>query len=1239
MSTKTPSPPRLETEVDSQRENPMSELPKDAPGFVHLSQENAPDEIADHQPEKIVDGEVGRGHKIKDEEKEVSLADLGKITAANTNRAQYPGEHSTEAIDANIPSDIALDETSLAAQNEYAAPPDMLNGPSEGLPGGFDRMAQLQPELPPTLPVTQFDEQEFAVDPPGSEALNREQTGYFKLELPDAQLYIDTLRTIIGRDVDAVRRKKLGTLQHDGSQYDGMSIVSESGGVVNLGLKESRRHGHSRSRTSRSSSEYKGSRRNSLVQHELPSKVVTNRKNGTSKRPSARIHSKITSAGSRGDDDTTVVRLHAKEGSHGGGISRDHAAIVYNFEEQAFELQIYGRNGAFVNDQFYHQTGVVNLVHGCTITISGVSMRWLLPNDGQGVLGSEAQSAMSFEFEDGRGESIAMHDSSDSTSSDEEDDGEVPELETNDVDLQYESDDDEPDSDEGDAALIHHNIDHDEDESDNADDHEVELAESRRVGKAHRSNRPVGSKPKPSIKLSFKKAKPTKETKAKKNEAELALDKSSKSKSKPPSTQVEPKPEPVPDPAMAEFLKSIPPEMIPPKRKGPGRPPKNGIMSKREQALLVRQQKEAQKAEAIKNGTLKATKLKPGEVDDALTGKRKYTKRRRPEDEQEGSAEFQDTIEGGDDGQELSPSAGKPFKEKRPPKPARSPSPVFDESQLTPEQLAKPTQSYVILIHEALSNAPSGHMSLPQIYRAIERRYPYFKLKVSTQGWQSSVRHNLSQHAAFKKIEREGKGWQWGLVPDINIEKEKKRRPTPPPMPPQPYYQPPPQMFRPQQFAYPGMPPDGRQPPPHMPYMYPPPPGHGYPPGSFAPGMAPPNGLPLPPGAPQANTTYQSPYTPAPSAPSQTQGPQQPAHHMMRPPFYPAHPGHNHQAGSPGQIQGPHPPPGPPQYHQFQQRPPSTMIPFDQTPAVVEQMTNFKEILLKTLTLPDAERLIDRVISQATGKMPPTKEVMDSTTADAGIYKAVCDMLKPLRAKFDQENTASHYRPAPIQQDLKNIPITATSNTGTLASRNEPSPQEPQQQEASPARPIPQGIEAPDQPVAGGNGSSMTPLVGPESVQAPAETSEDSQPPDSRPGESGEKAGEVSASHTSADKTLANVKAPNNTGSMPLHNQERAQIFDLLQRLDPNAATEKPKDDPTVHAADTKAESPSAEIEEAEVSTQSHPTSATAVLHASEEAATMVMNAMGTAPKRQREDEQEDSLEPNEEPQAKRIAV
>ena len=103
------------------------------------------------------------------------------------------------------------------------------------------------------------------------------------------------------------------------------------------------------------------------------------------------------------------------------------------------------------------------------------------------------------------------------------------------------------------------------------------------------------------------------------------------------------------------------------------------------------------------------------------------------------------------------------------------------EADYTDEQLQRPNANYVILIHEAIKDSKSGEMNLQQIYHAIERRYPFYRFKVSTTGWQSSVRHNLQQNEAFIKVRREGKGYVWGVNPNVTVEKEKRKRVTPPP--------------------------------------------------------------------------------------------------------------------------------------------------------------------------------------------------------------------------------------------------------------------------------------------------------------------------------------------------------------------------------------------------------------------------------------------------------------------------
>ena len=475
----------------------------------------------------------------------------------------------------------------------------------------------------------------------------------------------------------------------------------------------------------------------------------------------------------------------------GRGISKRHLRIAYNFDETVFEIKILGRNGCFVNDEYYAPGEVQTLTNGSTIWVGGVSIRFLLPDVGLGETGAETH----LDSDSLSGGNMGF-DMADSTEGGSEDDVE----------------------DEKRWRETINGEDEEEENEDEAEDEDVEEEEQEEEA-----------------------------------EEPQVVHRRVKGKKKP-------EPEPLPKP----------------KRKGPGRPPKNGIISKREQALLARQAREkAQVVAERDSGTpkdpsrVKASKdmkiVKKEQHAPQTNGKRKYTKRKRAtgSDDQRAVRESTEQTDSVPPEQSIAAKLPpKPAKEKKPPKPPRSPSPVFDEATLTPEQLVKPSVNYIALIHEALSNSETGAMALPQIYRAMQRKYPYYKLRATTVGWQSSVRHNLGASPAFRKIERDGKGWMWGLVPGVSIEreKEKKRRATPPPVSQQPYYPPgPPPMQYP--YSYPGMPPrTGYIPPNH--YGMPP----GMPPAQLPPGLHPrgPHGFPLPLVNAQSESTYQSPYQSTP---------------------------------------------------------------------------------------------------------------------------------------------------------------------------------------------------------------------------------------------------------------------------------------------------------------------------------------------------------------------------------------
>ncbi|XP_034621809.1 forkhead box protein O3 isoform X1 [Trachemys scripta elegans] len=79
--------------------------------------------------------------------------------------------------------------------------------------------------------------------------------------------------------------------------------------------------------------------------------------------------------------------------------------------------------------------------------------------------------------------------------------------------------------------------------------------------------------------------------------------------------------------------------------------------------------------------------------------------------------------------------------------------------------------SYADLITRAIESAPDKRLTLSQIYDWMVRCVPYFKDKGdsnSSAGWKNSIRHNLSLHSRFIRVQNEGTGkssW-WMINPD-----------------------------------------------------------------------------------------------------------------------------------------------------------------------------------------------------------------------------------------------------------------------------------------------------------------------------------------------------------------------------------------------------------------------------------------------------------------------------------------
>lgn len=447
----------------------------------------------------------------------------------------------------------------------------------------------------------------------------------------------------------------------------------------------------------------------------------------------------------RVDESTGDMPLYA--------ISKRHILIRFD-DMHGWLMEVLGRNGIYVNDAHYKPGDRLTLHHRDVLTLKG--LEFVFYEGGAMNYDVEHPELSDEEDSDAESELTVESDMSDSGNEDDEED-EDEEMRGVEQDGQTEK--------QAKVSAKHlkeHAVEEiDEDDGDDGQDNDGQTTAPKSKTKAQK-------KPRKTIKLTVQATKGKGKGKSHgKAPGKGKGDKGPTARAERPSSVSQP-------PADSQdAMASIEAQ----RKRGPGRPPADGIMSKRER----KERQRAQEAgipygeplpEKVKNGPRTGSKddADDVEVDVATTTK----KSKKPKRDASGTVEAEEER-----------NESKTPKRETTPEPPKPPSPK--ESDYPPEALVKPDDTYQGLLYTVLSEAKQP-LALPQIYEAIKNKWPHYRFSKETKGWESSVRHNLQSCQCFEKSGKAGKGFLWIINPAVPFERKSKR--VDPPNPGSTSYQP-----------------------------------------------------------------------------------------------------------------------------------------------------------------------------------------------------------------------------------------------------------------------------------------------------------------------------------------------------------------------------------------------------------------------------------------------------------------